>query len=442
MPGLRVLVSTDDQAVMGMFHQLATRRNDLLLPVGNDEDLLTSIEQESPDLIVIDLDSRPSGGLRLLNELSQRRSGATVVLTGTCHARTLGAARRLGLQRGLSMGMPLPKPIDERLIVGTVLDFIRADDLIIRPNEIEDALRRNEFELHYQPLVDLSTNRLWGAEALLRWRHPEFGMLPPDLVIPVAERHGLIGPLTRWVAHRAMNQLAMWDHGGEAGMRMTINVAAQVLRNPDFADEIATAAAETGIEMKHLVLEITESQMLTEEIDVLDTLTRLRLEGIELAVDDFGTGYSSLGRLHRMPFSELKIDKSFVMEAAHDPEAEAIVHAIAELGRILGMTVIAEGVESREAWELVQRHGCDVAQGYFISRPLCPEDFAAWQARWFPGGQAAAPGVPVESASVTRANGHANGSAPVDETPDPQNATGDQPVSHATPIFGPPDDAA
>lgn len=381
MAAMRLLVASDDQALLSLFNTLSARRDHEVIVFSDEQQMLDDQDRTRPDLIVIDLDGRNRAGLRLMETLAQRHCTSQVVLTGSCNVRTLGAAGRVGRERGLSMAPPLPKPLDETVVVSAVLDLLRSDSLRIRPRDIEAALEHDELRLFYQPLVELKTGRVWGAEALLRWQHPQFGWLQPAHVIPVAEKHGLISPITRWVARTAMAQHKLWCASG-VDMRMAINVSAQVLRNPDFADEISSMMTEAQVEPRTIVLEITESQTLTEEIEVLDTLTRLRLEEVELAVDDFGTGYSSLGRLHRMPFSELKIDKSFVMDAPRDADAEVIVNTITDLGRNLGMTVIAEGVASREAWDLVERLGCDVAQGFFIARPLSSDDFGRWLNRW------------------------------------------------------------
>ncbi|RKY17600.1 MAG: hypothetical protein DRQ55_15370 [Planctomycetota bacterium] len=381
MPALRVLIASEDVLVQRVFKEISLHRDHELTHASSVETVMAAAERERPDLIVIDFDGRNREGLRLMLALAEGNCPSTIMLTGSCNARTLGAAGRVGRERGLSMAPPLTKPLDCGQVASTVLDLLPADQLRIRPRDIEAALEGDQLRLHYQPLVQLATGRVWGAEALLRWQHPELGPLPPSHIIPLAEKHGLIGPITRWVARTAMAQHSLWTADGTR-MRMTINVSAQVLRNPDFADEIAAMASEYNVDPGSLVLEVTESQSITEEIDVLDTLTRLRLEGVDLAVDDFGTGFSSLGRLYRMPFSELKIDKSFVMDAHTDPEAAVFVRAISELGHNLGMTVIAEGVSSREAWDLTERLGCDVAQGFFIAKALPADEFARWLARW------------------------------------------------------------
>ena len=411
MSSMRVLVVSEDQILLRLLEEASVRQDHVTVVVHDIAQLLAEQERNSPELIVIDLDDLGRDALRALEPLSERRCQSKIVLASSCNPRTLDAARTVGLKRGLCMAptlaKPLTQPYDEAWVSASMIDLMHTDNPHIRPRDIELALENDELALYYQPLVDLKTSRVWGAEALLRWKHPLYGWLQPNHIIPLAEKHELIVPITRWVAREAMAQQALWNAGG-GDMRMTVNVSAQVLRDPDFTDAILDAVAETGVLHEQLVLEITEGQMVAEDADVLETLTALRLTGLELAIDDFGTGYSSLGRLHHMPFSELKIDKSFVMDSATNANARVIVRAISDLGRDLDMTVIAEGVASREAWELVENYGCDVAQGFFIARPLSKQDFGRWMSRW--GGDVSGP----------RAQDHSNSPGSVAMSPEEQ----------------------
>jgi EAL domain-containing protein (putative c-di-GMP-specific phosphodiesterase class I) len=388
MEGMNVLVASDDAVIVRLLAEMSEQRGHNLTVARSDDEIFACINNTMPDLIVLDLDGRSSEGLQLLKQLSLQHCGSKVVLIGSCNQRTLGSARQVGAKRGLVMAPPLAKPLDKARIVCSVLDILTPGHHEIRPRDIETALAENQLRVFYQPLVNLRTEAVYGAEALLRWEHPEFGWLQPSHIIPLAEEHGLIVPVTRWVIQAALEQYSRWASEGW-DFNIAINISAQVLRNPDFADETCAAAEKAGVSPRNVILEVTESQTLAEaeELDVLDTLTSLSLHKFGLAIDDFGTGYSSLGRLNSAPFTEIKIDKSFVMDAA-DPdapmhqEADVIVHAIADLGHNLNMTVIAEGVCSREAWELVDQHRCDVAQGYFIARPLDSQAFSRWLYRW------------------------------------------------------------
>jgi EAL domain-containing protein (putative c-di-GMP-specific phosphodiesterase class I) len=243
--------------------------------------------------------------------------------------------------------------------------------------DLRQALIDNRLRVHYQPLVDLKSGKVRSVEALLRWEHPEYGNLNPEMVVDLAERSGLIGALTDWVMTTALKACAEWRSQGW-DFRVSVNATPKLLLDTEFADRVMTILDNTGMPPECLMIEITEGQSITEKLQVLETLARLRLARVNLAIDDFGTGYSSLGRLHSLPFSELKIDKSFVMDTPNDPRQKLIVRAIAQLGRSLGMTVVAEGVSSREAWDLAKSVGCDIAQGYYVSRPLPAETLTEW----------------------------------------------------------------
>ena len=246
--------------------------------------------------------------------------------------------------------------------------------------DLRQALANNWLRVHYQPLVDLKSGKVRSVEALLRWKHPEYGNLNPEMIVDLADRSDLIGALTDWVMTTALKDCAEWRQAGW-DFRISVNATPKLLIDPRFADRVAKIVDRSGVPPECLTIEITEGQAITEKLHVLETLDQLRLARVNLAIDDFGTGYSSLGRLHSLPFTELKIDKSFVMDTPNDPRRRLIVRAIADLGRSLGMTVVAEGVSSREAWDLVKSIGCDIAQGYYVSRPVPADALTNWMHR-------------------------------------------------------------
>ena len=227
------------------------------------------------------------------------------------------------------------------------------------------GLERNEFELHYQPIVDLKRGRIACFEALLRWRHPRHGMVSPDLFIPLAEETGLILAIGEWALHSACTEAARWPED----ISVAINLSTRQFRDNNLVDIISHALDQTGLSPRRLELEITESVLLKDSRANLITLRRLRENGIRIALDDFGTGYSSLGYLQRFPFSKIKIDRSFTSGLPKSEQSQAIVRSVIGLGRSLGMRVTAEGVETAAQLDWV-RSGCDEAQGYFLSRPV------------------------------------------------------------------------
>ena len=240
--------------------------------------------------------------------------------------------------------------------------------------DLRRAIAVQEFELHYQPLVDARSGRITAAEALVRWRHPERGLVPPADFIPLAEETGLIGPLGQWVLRTACTQAARWP----SHIRVAVNLSPAQFRDLRLAETVKAALTASGLAADRLELEITEGVLLADEERTLATLTRLRAAGVSISMDDFGTGYSSLSYLRRFPFDKIKVDRSFVRQLPGDPESAAIVRAIITMGACLGMTITVEGVETAEQFAFTAASGCDQVQGYHVSRPLPEAEFLSF----------------------------------------------------------------
>jgi EAL domain-containing protein (putative c-di-GMP-specific phosphodiesterase class I) len=248
--------------------------------------------------------------------------------------------------------------------------------------ELREALQcDDELFLQFQPLVRLHDRSLAGVEALVRWRHPERGLVPPMEFVPFAEKTRLIKPLTRWVLVSALRQSVAWQQAGQS-IPVSVNISMRDLVDPEFPETIATLLGAAQASPSLLVLEITESLIMTEPERAIKTLSQLRELGVRLAVDDFGTGYSSLAYLHRLPINEIKIDKSFVAAMTGEASRANIVRASVELGHNLQLESVAEGVEDARTWDLLGALGCDLAQGYFISRPMRADQVLPWLAKW------------------------------------------------------------
>lgn len=243
--------------------------------------------------------------------------------------------------------------------------------------ELRRAIEEDELVLHYQPKIDMRTGQVCGAEALVRWLHPQQGMIPPDAFISLAERTGLIKPLTDWVVEAALRQSSSWRQAGLA-LPVAVNLSARNLRDAELLDKMKQLFTAWGTDAGGLELEITESAIMDDPDGALGILTSLSDLGIVLFIDDFGTGYSSLGYLQRLPVNAIKIDKSFVIDMLANADSAAIVRATIVLAHDLGLKVVAEGVEDQAMWDRLAALGCDVAQGYHISKPLPAEQFKAW----------------------------------------------------------------
>ncbi len=244
-------------------------------------------------------------------------------------------------------------------------------------SRLHHALENQELELHYQPKIDLHLNHLCGAEALLRWRHPQLGLLGPDRFVPLAEKIGLITPITEWVLNSALQQHRSWHNMGQ-DIPVSVNVSAMSFQNPKLVDTVANALRLSGMPAESLEIEITENTLLTGPNHCRDTVAALSQLGVHIAIDDFGTGYSSLSYLRELPIDTLKIDKSFVQNMQENHNDAVIVRSIIELGHNLGFSVVAEGVETDQACTVLHHLHCDIAQGYFTGIPMTDVELTHW----------------------------------------------------------------
>jgi diguanylate cyclase (GGDEF)-like protein len=305
-----------------------------------------------------------------------------VFLTGSC---------------GVALGVPGQMTTDElirhadaagQLAKNTGSGSIRLFDEELRARamrraELEDdlwgAAERGELVLHYQPEVQLRTNQIVGCEALLRWRHPQWGLVPPNEFVPIAESSNLILEVGEWVLREALTRCADWQvrYADRNPLLVAINISAKQFVAPDFSEQIAGLLAETGAKAANVCLEITESVLLDDAEETVARLDQLKALGVHLAIDDFGTGYSSLSYLRRFPVDILKVDQSFVSGLGHDPEDSAIVQAVVHMGKALRMTTLAEGVETAHHVIELRELDCDVAQGFHFARPVPADQFEA-----------------------------------------------------------------
>jgi predicted signal transduction protein with EAL and GGDEF domain len=243
-------------------------------------------------------------------------------------------------------------------------------------NSLQHAVARNELCLHYQPKLDVSSGRVAGVEALVRWTHPEFGLLPPMQFIPLAEETGLIIGIGKWVINTACQQNMAWQHAGLPPVSMAINVSPRQFSDPNLLQDIDDALANSGMDPKYLQVEITESMVMLNVDRAIRVLDAIQSRGVRLAIDDFGTGYSSMSMLKRFPIDTIKIDRSFVRDLPDNSEDKAIAQAIISMGKALGLTIVAEGVETLEQDAFLREHACDEIQGYLFSKPLPPENIS------------------------------------------------------------------
>jgi diguanylate cyclase (GGDEF)-like protein len=242
-------------------------------------------------------------------------------------------------------------------------------------NDLRHAVERGELLLHYQPVADVPSGQIVGAEALLRWDHPQRGRLDPDSFIPLAEETGLIVPVGEWVLRAACRQAKVWQDAGYSPIRLSVNLSARQLHHKDLTDLVTSVLRGSGLAPEWLRLEITEGDVMSNVEFIISVLHRLRDMGVSISVDDFGTGYSSLSYLKRFPIDSVKIDRSFVRDLATDPSDAAIVTTVIAMARNLNLRVVAEGVETAEQLDFLRRRDCDEYQGYLISPPVPAHEF-------------------------------------------------------------------
>jgi EAL domain-containing protein (putative c-di-GMP-specific phosphodiesterase class I) len=340
-----------------------------------------SLAEGLPQIVALDLQLGGTDAVEQLRYLaSQRFPGAVIIMSGF-DGRVLEATASVGRNLGLNMAAALAKPI-EVAALEAVLERLRALPRPISSESLLDAIGNNELTLEFQPVVSRHPNTLRKLEALVRWNHPTLGRVPPDDFVSIAEADKeVIDALTDWVISAAVRA---WRRLLELGVSMPIavNVSPLNLHDLSFPDRVARKMAAAGMPAEHLCLELTETAASGDPGRMMDILTRVRLKGMRLAIDDFGTGYSSLKALRQLPFSEIKIDQSFVADMTTSNDSRAIVKAIVDLARNMEMTTVAEGVDSEETAQMLEEMNVDAFQGFLIARAMPVENVPAWLTAW------------------------------------------------------------
>ena len=338
-------------------------------------------------VILLDLNMPSMDGVEVIRELAIHKCRASLILMSGYDMGVLHSAEKLALAHKLEIISSFNKPIQLNDLLSTLVDHKKTDNQQSKQRgssgyepskeEILTGIANGEMELYFQPQISLKTGFIIAAEALIRWNHPVHGLLPPGVFIERAEKFELMDVLTTAVLNMAMEQLQGQKNYSKM-IPLSVNVSADLIRSIQLPEQLNDMLRAKRLTPKSITLEITESVVMGELVTSLDILTRLRMKGFSLSIDDFGTGFSSLSMLHKIPFNELKVDKSFVMEMDKDKDAMAIVKTCIMLAKELNMTVVAEGVESEQTLNQLTEMGCDIAQGYHIAKPMSRDAFDEW----------------------------------------------------------------
>jgi len=340
-----------------------------------------------PNVMIVDLEMPGMDGVELIQQLQQRELGISLIVASSRESVLIESVKTMSQILGLNVLDGLQKPLmlpglrsalARYRLPGSAVP--RQQPLAIVPidrAELSRAIDDGEIVPYYQPKVDMHTGIVKGTEALARWQHPTMGMIPPDHFIAQAEQQGLIHALTLSIMEQVLRQTATWNAGG-LELSIAINVSAQLLDSPGIVDEISTLLERHALPAAQIILEITEGTVADRLGTALGVLARMRLKGFGLSIDDYGTGFSSMQQLARIPFTELKIDRSFVHGAHLRKNSRVILQSAIALSRRLELVTVAEGIETMEDWRLLQEFGCMVGQGYLIAKPMPAAALPQW----------------------------------------------------------------
>lgn len=380
------LIVIDDDQVFAKLIATVARDEGFETAICNDARDYFKVEQNH-SIMVLDLNMPTMDGVEVIRQLGKLGRRLHLILISGYDSGVLHSAEKLAQEHHLTVVGSLQKPLklaDFINMLGSVeasspleKQRVSHDQSPVISNEILDAIRQQHMVLFYQPQVDLATNEVKGVEALIRWQHPSRGLVPPGMFIGIAEQSGLMGELTSYVIDMAVKQSNKWKKAG-IDITISVNVSAENITTLSLPEHLSDLINDHGLNPQSIVLEITESALMGELKTSLDILTRLRMKGFGLSIDDFGTGNSSLVLLHRVPFTELKIDMSFVRYMDRDVDALSIVETCVMLAHKLHMTVVAEGVETPAILKALAAMGCDIGQGYEIARPMPANEFMTW----------------------------------------------------------------
>jgi EAL domain-containing protein (putative c-di-GMP-specific phosphodiesterase class I) len=336
------------------------------------------------DIVISDIEMPSMDGMEFVRHIAEARVRVSIILVSALEPALLDSVATMSEVYGINLLGVVEKPLTPGKLRPLLEDYVpsialahQASDLIFVHEEIVRGIYDDEFEPFFQPKIDLATGKVKGAEALARWRHPELGIVSPYAFIKPLEDRGMINELTWIILRKAAAFCHEWRATG-VDATVAVNLSAWSLRNVTIADRITQIVLDQNVEPRHIILEVTESAAATQDGKSLETLARLRMKGFGLSIDDYGTGYSSMQQLSRIAFTELKIDQSFVMNAAKHQASRVILKSNLEMARKLHIASVAEGIETAADHDLLRRLRCDTGQGYYFARPMERIEYFRW----------------------------------------------------------------
>ena len=382
-----LLVYENDEDIIALINEAAQALNFDFRVARNFAEFKKSYNEQI-SIVYIELAMPEHDGIEAIRYLRESNSSAGIIVSSGGQDNILKAGSRLAQAYKLRLMGELQKPFATEDVLATLKKEIpeaakKRSQRVNKftRNDVRRCIAKDEILVMFQPKIDIETLQFVSAEALVRWRHPDLGILGPGAFLPLVEELDMIGTMTTLIVEKAFAQIVKW---GKLGIHpnIAINLSARSFSDINLPEQLVSISNKYNISTERITLEITESWKTQDTASALDILTRLRLKGFKLSIDDFGTGYSSMTQLKQVPFTELKLDQSFVRGAQHDAQARIIVETCIALGHRLGLHVVAEGVEKQSDWDLVTELGCDEVQGYFIARPMPGSNIPAWLERW------------------------------------------------------------
>lgn len=379
------LIVIDDEQDLAEFVCDVAEQSGFIAEQYNDALVFKQKYNKRADVIILDLMMPGVDGVEIIRFLAEIKCNALLILVSGFDSGVLHSAQKLAIEQGLNFSGSLNKPFRPDVLAKMLNDLSivpknsQTNEAVELPTveELRKALHYKELVVFYQPKVNIKDSSVAAVEALVRWQHPKYGLIAPNLFIPLAEENELIDDLTWIVVNQAMTDCKLWLEK-DLSVKISVNMSAHTLKELYLPEKMEILMRQHGLDPSYIMLEVTETNLMQELIKSLDILTRLRMKGFHLSIDDFGTGYSSFLQLHRVPFSEIKIDQSFVFDLEEDEEAYSIIETIILLAKKLKMNTVAEGVETEGCFKILSEMGCDQAQGYLFSKAIPGNEIIEW----------------------------------------------------------------